>query len=895
LIGKKLGHYEILVALGKGGMGEVYRARDTKLGREIAIKVLPREMSGDPERVARFEREARLLASLQHANIASIYGFEHDDGAQFLAMELVEGLTLEDRLREGTLSHDEALRIARQMAAGLEAAHEKGIIHRDLKPANVMLTRDGEVKILDFGLARAWFGEADEEDIGNSPTITAAMTQAGTILGTAAYMSPEQARGKNVDRRADIWAFGAILWEMVTGRRLFEGETVSDTLAAVIRAEPQWKLLPANEQPRLCHLIERCLVRDSRQRLRDIGEARILLQEAPTGLRAEANPEAVPSTRVGWLRTVPWLVAMTAIAIAVWIGLSATDEAETSTAMRFALSTQEPIRLPDFPSCALAVSPEGRHVVLAGVRGGEAGLHLRDIGSDEAELLDGTAGAYNPLFSPDGQWIAFAQDGKLKKISIGGGPPVTLCDAPDLRGASWGRNGQIVFAPGRASGLALVEESGGNPATLTELEVDEGSLATPSHRWPEFLPDGKTVLFTRTPDDNAYDVAAIVALSLADGTEKVLVEGATFPKYAADGILVFLRQGTVFAARFSSERLELLGAPTPVLEQVTFASSYGFGQLAFSETGLLVHTAAPGSRALERLIWLDRDGRKTTASAHERFFTISRISPDGRRALVTIPESARTNLWMLEFSRDSLTRFSFGAMTDRYPVWSPDGEWIAFAAFEGAASSNVFRKRSNGTGELERLTQSPDHQNPVSWSPDGKMVAFEQYFPETGSDILLLRLDPAPQEPEIYLRTPFNESHPKFSPDGRWLAYQSDETGQVEVYVRPRSGSGGQVKVSLTSGISPTWSPGGEELLYLDREADQLMAVRFSVEGDEFVPELAQAMFDYPRSYGGWFDVTVQPLRILTDEPLMLESATQPPPTVVVNWFEELESKLGVR
>jgi serine/threonine-protein kinase len=895
LIGKTLGHYEITAQLGKGGMGEVYRARDTKLGREVAIKVLPKEMSGDPERVARFEREARLLASLQHAHIASIYGFEHDGGLQFLAMELVEGQTLEDRLQEGALSRDETLRIAGQMAAGLEAAHEKGVIHRDLKPANVMLTGDGDVKILDFGLARAWFGDAEEEDIGASPTITAAMTQAGTILGTAAYMSPEQARGKNVDRRADIWAFGAILWEMVTGNRLFGGETISDTLAAVIRAEPEWEVLPTEAQPRICHLIERCLVRDPRQRLRDIGEARILLQESPDAPRTVTHREDGPSSGPGWARNAGWFVAIAAVAVAAWIGLSPRPGIEPSPVMRFALSTDEPVIIDLFPSCALAISPGGDHVVIAGARRSEGhGLYVRSIGSDDAELLPGTSRADNPVFSPDGQWIAFGQDDKLKKISISGGPPVTLCDAPDMRGASWGTNGQIVFAPGRASGLMLVAESGGTPVALTQIEANEASLAVPSHRWPAFLPDGETVLFTRTPDDNVYDIADIVAVSVADGTQKVLVEGATYPKYAANGILLFLRQNTLFGARFSEERVELLGPPTPVLAEVAFATTYGFGQLAVSSTGLLVYLTDPGSRALENLVWLDRDGTKTVASAHERSFGNSRISPDGRRALVQVRDSGRVNLWMLEFARDSMTRFSFSEVIDRNPVWSPDGNWVVFSSMHGGASSNLFRKRSNGTGELERLTQSPDHQNPTSWSPDGKVVAFEQFSPDTAGDILLMRLDPDPQEPEVYLRTPFSENAPKISPDGEWIAYQSNVSGQLEIYVGPLSGSGGQVKVSLNGGVWPVWSPDGKELLYIDRGARKLAAVRYSVEDGEFVPELAREILDYPRTYGA-FDVAGGPFRILTDESLEREGATQRPLTVLVNWFEELERKTPER
>jgi serine/threonine-protein kinase len=711
-------HYRLDEKIGEGGMGVVWKATDTTLNRQAAIKVLPEAFADDPGRVGRFEREARFVASLNHPNVAGIYGTHEVPGCRFLAMEFVEGEDLAERLSRGMIPRDEALEIAVQIARGLEAAHDSGVIHRDLKPANVKLTPDGSVKVLDFGLAKVFAPEsAGGSDPSLSPTLTSAGTAVGMILGTASYMSPEQAKGKDVDRRADIWSFGVVLFEMLTGRSMFQGETVAETLAAVLMREVDLEALPAGTPGQVKRLLQRCLLRDPQARLKDIGEARLLLEEALETPGAETPLEtAAPARSSGWLARLPWAVAAFAVAVAVWFGLSSSSGPERAKVMRLDLSMQDPVEFRAFELVPLAVSPDGDQVVLAGKNEAGEGLHLRALDRDEAAFLAGTEGAWNPVFSPDGRWIAFVQEGKLRKISVSGGPPVTLCDVPDVRGMSWGVGGRIVFAPGRATGLMLVGESGGTPVPLTELEPVESSVVTPSHRWPEFLPDGKTVLFTSTTDDNNYDAADIVAVSVADGTKKVVVEGATFPRYAAAGFLVFLRQGTLFAARFAPERVELLGPPVPILEGVGFQPTYGNGQFALSETGLLTYLPDLESGSLDRLVWLNREGQKTPASAHERSFEGVAVSPDRRRAVLQIREGKKVNLWMLEFSRDSLTRFTFDDLIDRNPVWSPDGEWVAFSSFREGASSNLFRKRSNGTGEAERLTRSPHHQDPFSFS-----------------------------------------------------------------------------------------------------------------------------------------------------------------------------------
>jgi serine/threonine-protein kinase len=890
--GQTLLHYRLDEKIGEGGMGVVWKATDTSLNRLAAVKVLPDAFAGDPDRVSRFEREARFVASLNHPNVAGIYGTHEDSGCRFLAMEFVEGEDLAQRLSRGPIPRDEALAIAIQIARGLEAAHESGVIHRDLKPANVKLAPDGSVKVLDFGLAKVFAPDpAAAGEPSMSPTLTSAGTMAGMILGTASYMSPEQAKGQEIDRRSDIWSFGVVLFELLTGRSPFKCASVPETLAAVMMQEIDLGALPADTPGQVRRLLRRCLRRDPSKRLRDIGDARILLEEAQQAPEAEASVEATPPARTPWL---PWAVAAVAIVAAVWFGLSSGPEPAPSKPMRFALSLQDGLELrTTFTLIPLDVSPDGQRVVLTGRVEEEGGLYLREMDSDEAVLLGGTEGAAQPVFSPDGQWIAFPQDGELKKISISGGPPVTLCDTPNLRGASWGTGGQIVLAPSRGSGLMLVPDSGGTPVALTELEPAETPNVTPSHRWPEFLPDGKTVLYTRTPNDNEYDIAEIVAVSVDDGTQKVLVKGGTFPKYVPTGYLVFMRRNTMFAARFSAERLELLGDPVPVLEGIEFLPTYGNASFSFSDNGVLAHLTAQESLTPSRLVWLDRQGKATPASIHERIINEGRISPDGRRvALQILDPPLRDNLWMLDLARDSLTRFTYDELIDRNPVWSPDGEWIVYGSFGGGASANLFRKRSNGTGEAERLTESPYHQDPFSISPDGKVVALTQINPDTGSDILLMRLDSGQQEPEIYLRTPFTEMNPKISRDGRWIAYASNETGRMEIYVRPFSGSGGQIKVSSDGGSWPVWSPDGTELFYGQFRDRKLMAVRYTVAGDEFLPEAAEEVLNLGQNYGLHFQVTGDPVRFLTGESLLPGGAKERPPRIVVNWFEELERKV---
>jgi serine/threonine-protein kinase len=891
LIGKTLAHYQVTALLGKGGMGEVYRARDTKLNRDVALKLLPSEFSGDPERLMRFEREATTLASLQHANVASIYGFEHDQGRRFLIMELVEGQELAERLEGGRIPVEEAIDIALQIAEGLEVAHAQGIVHRDLKPANIKITPTHDVKILDFGLARAYAGDSgdgSETEIANSPTITAAVTQAGVILGTAAYMSPEQARGRAIDKQTDVWSFGVVLYEMLTGDRLFEGETISDSIGAILHREPDLDRLPA--VPAQIHtLLRHCLARDKKQRLRDIGDARIALEEAKS---APASMQAAAASTGSWTRQLPWLIAAAAVAALGTTLLLGHDADEAEPTLRFTLSIPED-RRPNSALPRLELSPNAGRLVYVGTRDGDDILYVRDLALGEDRPLEGTAGAQCPFFSPDGEWIAFTQEQKLKKISAMGGPPVTLCDARRLRGGHWGPNDKIVFTPDRAAGLLLVSASGGTPDTLTSISYVGASFSEPTHRWPQFLPGGEAVIFTASENNSDYHEASIVAVSLADGSQKTIVPGGSFGRFVPGGFLVFARDDALFGVRFDPEQLESLGSPVPVMEGVGYDSAYGYAFFTFSETGMLVYEHDTSSNSAQRLVWLDRNGMETEASAHVRAFRDAAISPDQSLVAIGMGVPGRTDIWILELERDTLTRLTFDGSNDINPRWSHDGEWIFLASDMDGAPLHIHRKRSNGVGEIERITTEGEFHEAFSQSPDGKIILMTSVGQETGMDVSLLHLE-SPARIEPFLETPFFEIAPDLSPDGRWVAYASNESGQYEIYAVPLHGSGARVKISTNGGGSPNWNPTSNEILYVDFDANQMMSVKYRIEDDRIRPELPTALFALRPE---WQESTLRPdgtgWLVIRDVDEVAVEAIQP--SVVLNWTAELEAKVPKR
>jgi len=886
MVGKTISHYKVLEKIGQGGMGEVYRAEDTSLKREVAIKVLPEQFTKDPQRLARFEREAQLLAQLNHPNIAAIYGFEHSDEIHFLVLELVPGETLAERVAKGPLSVEEALEVCRQIAEGVETAHEKGVIHRDLKPANVKVTPEGKVKILDFGLAKAFEAEPPVTDISQSPTLTEEMTRAGVILGTAAYMSPEQAKGQPVDKRADIFAFGCVLYELLTGKRTFSGKTITETLGAIIHKEPDWKALPSTTPWRIQELLRRCLTKDAHDRLRDIGNVRIeirLALEEPTTVSpiGGLSPTQPPLGR----RVIPWGITVTVVliaAIAIWSLTRPTPEPITRLALT--LTEQLGSTRAGLNENVLALSPDGKRLVYVA----NDQLYLRPMDTLQASPIPGTEEALSAFFSPDGQWVGFFTDSELKKVSISGGVPLTLYNAAGLRGASWGTDNTIVFGQ-IGAGLSQVSDAGGTPKALTTLDSETGETG---HRHPQILPGGKAVLFT-LHSGGSLDHWQIVVQSLETGERRILVQG-THALYMPTGHLVYAQAGTpgtLLAVPFDLSRLEVTGAPVPIVEGVLQSATSGVAQFSFSNLGTLVYVPGDTGPALSTLVWVDRRGNVEPLPAPPHPYRGPRLSPDGRRLAVTIQET-KPDIWVYDIPRQTLTRLTFEGLNQQ-PQWTPDGKSVTWRSEREGVPGNLFWKLADGTGAVERLTTSEFRQNPSSWSPDGQFLAFHQR-PSAGSsptarDIWILPLA-GEGTPQSILQTQFNELAPVFSPDGRWLAYVSDESGRNEIYVRPfPKVEEGKWQISTDGGVELRWAANGRELFYRKESGNQMMVVDITTE-PTFGAGTSKVLFEgsYQRSAGGaaFYDVTPDGQRFLMIQ-ARVQGAGQI--NVVLNWFEELK------
>jgi serine/threonine-protein kinase len=880
LPGSRLGPYEILSAIGAGGMGEVYRARDTKLGRDVAIKVLPEAFARDAERMARFQREAKVLASLNHTNIASIYGLEDSDSTLALVMELVEGPTLADRIKAGPIPVDEAIRITRQIADALEYAHERGIIHRDLKPANVKVTNDDVVKVLDFGLAKALEGDPSSFDISTSPTISRMATMQGVLLGTAAYMSPEQAKAKSVDRRADIWAFGCVLYEMLTGKQAFTGETVTESLAAVIMKDPDLSQLPLATPMRVRMLLQRCLQKDPKQRLQAIGDARISLDEvlsgAPEFAPSPTSVAVVPISQPLWRRVLPWAVGVLAVAIAslaVWDLKPSPARPVTRTVIN--LPPGDQLAALDFP--AIAISPDGTQLAYVAIHAGTRQIHLRALDSLEARALAGTEGANTPFFSPDGQWLGFFAGGKLQKISVSGGAALTIATAvTNPHGATWG-GGKIAFMQAINSPMQQVSDAGGASQTLVRLEKGETDS-----RWPDFLSAGEALLFATS---GANPQVAIQ--SLRSGERRNLVPGGTSPHYAVSGHLLYAQGGNLMAAGFDARRLQVTGPSVPVLEGVLQLST-GASQYSLSTTGSLVYVAGGAQAGAYGLVSVSRNGTEQALAALRQVYANPRISPDGRRLAIQFVAGQGNQIWLYDLTRDTLTRLTFGGNINAAPTWTPDGKRVAFASNkEGPV--NIFWQLADGSGGLERLTASDNLNVPGSFSPDGKLLAYMEVNPTTADDIWVLRLSDRKAQP--FLRTEFNEAAPAFSPDGRWLAYISDEAGRFEVYVQPFPGPGGKYQISTEGGTEPVWNPKGKELFY--RSGDKMMAVDVATQPSFSVGKprmLFQGPYVATTLTLPLYDVYPDGQRFVMMKPGEATAASSLTQIVVVqNWFEELK------
>ncbi|MGB8960039.1 MAG: protein kinase [Candidatus Aminicenantales bacterium] len=893
------GKYRIIDEIGRGGMGVVYRGEDTTLGREVAIKVLPENLTGDPERLARFEREAKILASLNQPNIATIFGFEEADGTRFLVMELVEGETLAERISRGPLPWEEARKVCLQIAEGVEAAHEKGIIHRDLKPSNVKLTPDGKVKVLDFGLAKAFREETAASDLSKSPTITEKMTEPGVILGTAAYMSPEQAKGRPVDKRTDIWAFGCILYECLTGKGAFQGPTVTETIAAILRSEPDWGSLPADTPVSVRAVLRRCFQKEPKERLRDIGDARFEI-EAPTGYSSEsaAVPRRFPLV---WMATVSAIVLIAGIII----GRLLTRPSQPASPLSVVTST---IRLEpghwlegmrgemERPTrTAMTISNDGRFVVYSAIEenpGPQAKprLYLRRMDQSEAKSIAGTEGGDDPFLSPDNRWVGFWADGKLKKVSVDGGVPITLCDLPAwFYGANWGRDG-IVFADKYDTGLSIVSAEGGKPEILTKLDPKREEY---SHRLPSWLPNGKAVLFTVMRHE--WDSQPCLALLRLDTHDwRVLLPDAADARYVPTGHLVFLRQGTLMAVRFDLARMEIVGQPVELVENVmqAFASSSfightGAGQFGISDTGSLIYIAGGIVPAtMDSLVWVDHKGSAQPVMASQSSLFAPRLSPDGQR-IAYIDWGQECRLSVYDLGRGTNDRLT-GEGRVYYTTWSPDGKRLLFS-WHKSLRSNLYWQPSDGSSPMERLTTSEYDQRPGSWSLDGKTVALVEK-PVAGGQWDIAMMDVPSGRVTPFLNSQFDEQCPEFSPDGRWIAYSSDESKREEVYVRPFPGPGVKYLVSSEGGREPVWARNGKQLFY--RWGDQMWVVDVRTEGG-FAASKPRLLFEKPGYSSGFpiraYDLSPDDQRFLMVKEGQRKSTPVTEMTLVQNWFEELK------
>ncbi len=816
--GTRLGAYEIRTLIGSGGMGEVYRARDQRLDRDVAIKVLPDSLAADPDRIARFEREAKTLAALNHPGIAHIHGLEESSGTRALVMELVEGPTLADRIARGRIPLEEALPIAKQIAEALEAAHEQGIIHRDLKPPNIKVRDDGTVKVLDFGLAKALESTTSYASVTESPTIAspAMMTRAGVILGTAAYMSPEQARGKPVDNRVDIWAFGCVLVEMLCGRAPFARETASDTLAAILERDPDWSALPSNTPAIVRRLLGRCLKKDPQQRLRDIGDARLEIEEAIAGPAASPGNAPVRREYLGWAVAAVAIVVALALAVVGWQQRSSLATPVASWPVSLAVTAPRGYQI-DVTS-PVGVSPDGRAVAFAASRGGTQQIFVRDLDKRDVVALPGTDGGFAPFFSPDGQWVGFFAAQKMKKVLRTGGAPLSIADFSELAAtrnvsAAWDEQDTILFTPDVFTGIRRVSASGGTPTEVTKLAPGESF-----HLWPQLLPGGRSILFSAVgqgPTPQAY------VQRLDTGERKPLVRGHG-TRYVRSGHLVFVQGGSLMAVPFDSASLEMTGSPVNLVPDVTppfrlRTMPAGFNRLFdVSPAGTLAFVSA-GRPPQHALVWVDRSGREEPTGASGGTYAQPRLSPDGRRIAVVVRGDDLDDVWVYEIARHIWNRFTFDG-NNNFPLWTADGTRLAYNT-DRAGGIDIEWKRADSSGAPEAIVPRDfaPRSFPFSWSPDGTLALVAL---RPAQDIWVVRPG---DKPRPFVATPFVEGAPMFAPDGRSIAYVSRETGRNEIYLRPFPGPGEKVPISNEGGNEPLWSPTGRELFY--RAGDAMMAV----------------------------------------------------------------------
>jgi Tol biopolymer transport system component len=887
--GAKLGPYEIVGPLGAGGMGEVYRARDTRLERIVAIKILPAQFSTDPVRKQRFEREAKTISSLNHPHICVLYDVGSQDGADYLVMECVEGETLAKRLEKGAMPLEQVLKYGAQIADALDRAHRSGVIHRDLKPGNIMLTPTG-AKLLDFGLAKPAAPLASVATLTAVVTQSSPMTEQGAIVGTFQYMSPEQVEAKELDGRSDIFSLGAVLYEMLTGQRAFQGKSQLSVASAILEKEPApISTIKPMTPPVLDHAIRRCLAKDPEERwqtARDLElELKWIVEVGPqVALASVGAAKGVAAFgRRGLIFSLGTLLFGAAIAsLATW-NLKPSASTQPRQVSRTVITLPPGQRLAELPQPVVALSLDGTHLAYVAIQGGTQQLYLRAMDSLEARAIPGTEGAVYPFFSPDGQWLGFFSGQKLKKVSMSGGAAQTLGDAVLPFGVTWSSQGTIGFSPASASFLQQMPEAGGAPGPLTRLEVGEVS-----HRWPEFLPGGKEVLFVASTSSFNWTNSKVAVQSMGTGGRQNLIQAGTQPHYASTGHLVYAQGSTLMAVPFDPVQLAVTGAAVPVVEDVSHAPTTGAAQYSISATGSLVYVPGGVHADQRKLVWVARNGTEQPAAAPARAYMFPRISPDGRRVAVGITEH-ETQLWLYDFSRETLTRFTFEGIVNLNAVWTPDGKRITFQSTK-EGPPNIYWQRADGSGGLERLTTSQNSNVPMSWSPDGQQLTFIEVSPSTQRDIWVLRMSDRKAQP--FLRTPFDESVPRFSPDGHWLAYVSNESGRYEVYVQPYPGPGGKWQISTEGGTEPAWNPSGHELFY--RSGDKMMAVDIATQ-PSFAAGKPRALFEgryvATAATSPNYDVSPDGQRFLMLKSADAGEAAPMQINVVLNWFEELKRR----